>query len=102
MKVGQKVMCVNDSVKEGQEAFVAKAYRNWIKKGKLYTIRSIHDNQDIVTGILLEEVVNGAIYIHLIDDWAEPMFSPTRFRELEQVDDLAIAEEIEEELLINI
>ena len=100
-KVGTKVVCIDDSVKSGQEGFVAKAYKNWIKVNEIYTIRGIFNNKGIVTGILLEEVVNGAIYIHLIDDWAEPMFATTRFREL-TYNELEETEESEETILENI
>ena len=101
-KVGTKVICIDDSIKSGQEGFVAKAYKNWVKVNNVYTIRGIFNNKDIVTGILLEEVVNGAIYIHLIDDWSEPMFATTRFRELTSYDKLEETEEDEETILENI
>ena len=108
-KIGTKVICIDDSIKSGQEGFVAKAYKNWVKVNTVYTIRGIFNNKDIVTGILLKEVVNGAIYIHLIDDWSEPMFATTRFRELSydeleetEKDVETILESIDiEELIIN-
>ena len=100
-EVGTKVVCIDDSIKPGQESFVAKAYKNWVKIDTVYTIRGIFNNKDIVTGILLKEVVNGPIYIHLIDDWSEPMFATTRFREL-SYDELEETEEDAETILESI
>ena len=49
----------------------------------------------------MKEVVNGPIYIHLIDDWSEPMFATTRFREL-NYDELEETEEDAETILESI
>ena len=54
MKIGQQVVCVDDSIKTGELFSVGKHYQNWIQKGVKYTVRAILDNEDIVTGILLE------------------------------------------------
>lgn len=94
MKIGQQVICVDDSIKTGELFNVGKHYQNWIKKGNEYTIRAILNNQDIVTGVLLEEVENIPIYIKLIDKTQEPAFRPDRFRELQEPS--KIAESIEE------
>jgi hypothetical protein len=91
---GQKVVCIDDSVKAGQEEFVARAYRQWVKKDQVYTVREILDNNEIVTGILLKEVNNKEIYIHLLDDFQEPAFRTSRFRELEEFEPVSIEEEI--------
>lgn len=98
MKIGQKVLCVDDSIKTGELFTVGKLYKQWIKSGNKYTVREILNNNDIVTGILLEEVYNSPVYIKLIDRVQEPAFRPNRFRELE---DEPLKEELctEEELL---
>ena len=93
MNVGDKVICIDDNIKAGMLEFVGHAYPNWIKKGKIYTIREIYPNDDIVPGILLEEVENPIMYIHLIGKDQEPAFRLTRFRE---VDNLSIGEKYEE------
>ena len=98
MKIGQQVVCVDDSIKTGELFSVGSHYQNWIQKGVKYTVRAILDNEDIVTGILLEDVVNNPIYIKLIDKIQEPAFRPDRFRELQEPDKLAV-ECTEEELL---
>jgi hypothetical protein len=81
---GQKVVCVDDSIKIEQIFSIANSFQNWVKKGEEYTVRAILDNDDIVPGILLEEVSNTPIYIKLIDRVQEPAFGAFRFRELEE------------------
>lgn len=98
MKIGQEVICIDDSIKTGELFSVGNHYQNWIKKGTKYTIRAILDNKDIVTGVLLEEVKNKPIYIKLIDAIQEPAFRPNRFRELQEPEKIAVSC-TEEELL---
>jgi hypothetical protein len=93
MKIGSKVMCVDDSIKPGKLAFVGYAYPNWIKEGKVYTVREILPNDDIVPGIVLEEVINPLLYVHILGKEQEPAFRLSRFREL---DDQELAIETEE------
>ena len=83
MEVGDKVICINANIKVGKLGFVGHAYPNWIKEGSIYTVREILPNDDIVPGILLEEVVNPPLYIHLLGREQEPAFSITRFKRLE-------------------
>jgi hypothetical protein len=93
MNVGSKVICVDDSIKPGKLAFVGYAYPNWIKEREVYTVREILPNDDIVPGIVLEEVVNPPLYVHILGREQEPAFRLTRFREL---DDQELAIETEE------
>jgi hypothetical protein len=92
MKIGSKVMCVDDSIKPGKLAFVGYAYPNWIEAGKVYTVREILPNDDIVPGIVLEEVINPLLYVHILGKEQEPAFRLSRFRELED-QELAIETE---------
>jgi hypothetical protein len=62
---------------------ICNYYHNWVKKGKTYTVREVLQNDDIVHGVLLEEIRNEPIYIELIDKKQEPAFGMFRFRELE-------------------
>lgn len=62
---------------------ICNYYNNWVKKGKTYTVRQVLQNDDIVHGVLLEEVRNEPIYIELIGREQEPAFGMFRFRELE-------------------
>ena len=86
-------MCVDDSIKPGKLGFVSYAYPNWIKEGKVYTVREILPNDDIVPGIVLEEVINPLLYVHILGKEQEPAFRLSRFREL---DDQELAIETEE------
>ena len=98
MNVGQKVVCIDDSIKP--EAFLGTItnFQQWVKKDVVYTIRDILHNDDIVTGILLKEIVNKPVYIKLINREQEPAFATWRFRELEEE---YLEETIEEELVLN-
>lgn len=82
LKIGSKVLCVDDSIKPGKLNFVGYAYPNWIKAGEIYTVREILPNDDIVPGIVLEEVINPPLYVHLLGREQEPAFRLSRFREL--------------------
>jgi len=76
-------MCVDDGIKPEMMATICNYYHNWVKKGKTYTVREVLQNDDIVHGVLLEEIRNEPIYIELIDKKQEPAFGMFRFRELE-------------------
>jgi hypothetical protein len=95
MTVGKKVVCVDASIKPGKEDFVKYAFPSWIKEGQIYTVRAIVENQGIVPGMYLKEVVNPSIYIHLIKTHQEPAFRLDRFKELE---DQELEEDLEEVL----
>lgn len=95
MTVGKKVICIDDSIKPGKEDFVKYAFPSWIKEGKVYTVRAIVENQGIVPGLLLNEVLNPHIFIHLIKTYQEPAFRLDRFKELDEDN---LAENIENEL----
>lgn len=77
--IGDTVLCIDSSIKPGMEEFVSEAYLNWVKEGKEYTVRGFTEDNGIVTGIYLEEILNFPIYIHLIDKVQEPAFRINRF-----------------------
>jgi hypothetical protein len=79
IKINDIVLCIDDSIKPGMEEFVFEAYLNWIRKGKEYTVRGFTEDNGIVTGVYLEEILNFPIYIHLIDKVQEPAFRLSRF-----------------------
>ena len=76
-------MCIDDGIKPEMIMIICNYYGNWVKKGKTYTVREVLQNDDIVHGVLLEEIRNEPIYIELIDRKQEPAFGMFRFRELE-------------------
>lgn len=84
MKIGTKVICVDDSLKEGlnMEEF-KKDFEQWVKKGKEYTIRSIDENDGLVVSVLLEEIKNPIRYFKTIGRFKESSFKIERFREIE-------------------
>jgi len=84
MTKGQKVVCIDDSIKADQLMFVSKAYGTWVKRDSMYTIREVLDNDGIVTGLLLDEIRNGAIPQPLLGGrWQEPAFRVSRFAPME-------------------
>ena len=78
-RVGDKVRCIDDSIKLGMEAFTKEVFYNFVKKDKEYTVRGFFDNDNIVTGVVLEEIFNFEVYQPLIGKMQEPAFSLTRF-----------------------
>lgn len=54
MKIGSKVICINDTIDADKIEEIKNDFENWIKKDTVYTIRAILDNDGIVTGVLLE------------------------------------------------
>lgn len=82
MQVGSKVICINDSIDAEKLVEISKDVPNWVKKDEIYTIREILDNDDIVTGVLLEEVSNPKLFFKIINKIQEPAFGLFRFREI--------------------
>jgi len=83
MKIGTKVICIDDSYVEGTAEELKKDCPNWVKKGQTYTIRAIQD-WDFVVGLLLEEIKNEPKYFKVVNKFAEPSFASWRFRELKE------------------
>ena len=84
MKIGSKVICIDDSLKEGlnMEEF-HRDFHQWIKKWEEYTIRQIDENDGLVVSVLLEEVKNPIRYFTTIGRFKESSFRIERFREIE-------------------
>ena len=81
MNVGEQVKCNNDSK---HPSIDYSMFPNWIKKGQVYTIRSVEDSEGEELRILLEEVNNPIIYFPMIIGDAEPGFSHKRFSKYEE------------------
>lgn len=94
MRPGTKVLCIDDSIRPEMVEWQSQHCSNWVKKGTTYTIRHFDNHDDIVDGVLLEEVVNKPVYCVPFGCILEPRFATWRFRELELPD--PIAEDIEE------
>jgi hypothetical protein len=83
MRVGKRVICVDDSKQPHTVEELSNDVPNWIKKGQKYTVRAIVD-LDFVVGLLLEEVSNPIKYFKVVGRSMEPTFRADRFRELEE------------------
>jgi len=99
-EIGEPVICCEDYKLPHTREELSENMPNWVKKGNKYTIRAFNDNNGIVTGVLLEEVVNPILYFKLIDKTQEGAFRTDRFRKLQE--DEVEAEKIEQENLIEI
>lgn len=80
--LGDKVICIDDSMQPETVEELKKNVPNWIKKDDEYTVRAILTNRGIATGILLEEIDNPVLYFKLIGGFQEPAFAEWRFRKL--------------------
>lgn len=96
MKIGQQVICIDDSLLSKTLVELSRDVPNWVKKDEKYTIRGFNDNKGIVTGVLLEEITNPIKFFRLVDCYQEPAFKLDRFRVLEKIKDLEIEESKEE------
>lgn len=94
MQVGSRVVCVDSSVRPEHLESKNKLFQQWVEKENKYRIRDFVFNDDIVTGVLLEEIVNDVVYQPLLKRVQEPAFALWRFRELE--DDMVVEEVFEE------
>ena len=97
MKIGSKVICINDTIDADKIEEIKNDFENWIKKDTVYTIRAILDNDGIVTGVLLEEVYNLPKFFKLLNRYQEPAFATWRFAN--QKVEVAQLEETYEEVI---
>lgn len=97
-KIGDKILCINDSVDQDKFLEISRDFQRWVVKGQEYFVRDILFNNGIVTGLLLVDVYNIPIYIKLIDKIQEPAFGTFRFRKLRKNDsEIFISESIKNE-----
>ncbi|MDA7514209.1 hypothetical protein N8508_00310 [bacterium] len=75
--IGQQVICVDDAKPKG---YHPHAIPNWVVKDSEYIIRGFADNDGIVVGVWLEELVNPLVPIGLLKKFQEPAFATWRFR----------------------
>ncbi len=82
-QIGEKVICINNSMQPHTIEELKKDMPNWVKKDEKYTIRGFTSNNGIVDGVWLEEIKNDYKFFRLIDKFQEPAFALWRFRKLE-------------------
>ena len=90
--VGDEVICIDDGRPQG---WSSEIFPEWVLKDSKYIIREVFDNDDIVVGILLNQLRNPLVYQKLIGRDQEPAFATWRFSKLRSA--YAIAEKKESE-----
>lgn len=99
MKIGSKVICIDDRYAPNTTEELKKDCPNWVKKNEKYVIRQIND-LDFVVSVLLEEIRNPLKYFRLTDDVREPAFKISRFRECQE-DEVTAETEVEEAIQVS-
>lgn len=74
-----KVKCIDDSINPEFIIETVKYFPNWVKKGEIYTVWDVLENDGIVTGYLLEELQNEVLYQPLLGREQEAAFRADRF-----------------------
>jgi hypothetical protein len=74
-----KVKCVDDTINPDFIMETVKYYPQWVKKGEIYTVYDVLENDGIVTGYLLEELQNEMVYQPLLGREQEAAFRADRF-----------------------
>lgn len=91
---GQRVICVDDTIKPEFIVEAAIHFPNWITKGKPYRVREVMENDGIAVGLLLEGVNNPPVFIPLLGRVQEGAFASWRFAPaVEQTDDVEVYNE---------
>lgn len=83
-EIGDKVVCIDDSIAMEHLASVFKSFQCWPVQDQEYTIRDIFYNDDIVSGVVLQEMFNKPVFIPLLKREQEPAYAIWRFRKLEK------------------
>ena len=101
-ELGERVMCVDSSKAPHTVEELNADVPNWVIKGDRYTIRGFNENDGIVVGVLLEELVNPVKFFKLVNRVQEPAFAQWRFRKLTPSESFEEEEtdEVESELFL--
>ena len=91
-EIGETVICCKDYKLPHTREELEIDCPNFVKKGEKYKIREFHENDGIVLGVLVEELINPLRYFRLINRVKESSFRADRFRKLR-------ADEVAEEVL---
>ena len=84
-EIGEKVLCVDDSMQPHTIEELKKDVPNWVKKGQTYHIDGFNDF-DFVQSVILREIRNKPIFFSLIGRVEEPGFALWRFEKLKEDD----------------
>jgi hypothetical protein len=92
---GDKVICIDNFIKEEARLEVVQDFDHWVEKDKHYIIRDVFYNDGIATGVTLEGVVNRVLFMKLIGRNQEASYGEFRFRKLKD-NEVIVTEEVEE------
>lgn len=96
MKVGDEVVCIDDSITDNVKI---ELFPNWVTEGERYTVRKVEGSIGRGQRVLLDQVRNPVTYFPELFGSAEPGFSAKRFASIEDfVEANEAVEEIKEEL----
>ena len=95
-----KVKCIDDTINPEFIMETVKYFPSWVKKGEIYTVWDVLENQGIVTGYLLEELQNEMVYQPLLGRSQEAAFRATRFEVISYEEEES--EEFSHEIYINL
>ena len=98
--IGDKVVCIDAGIEGRMLGEIINDFPNWLEQDAEYTIREFNDNDGIVTGVLLEEIINPEKYFRLVNKIQEPAFRLSRFRKKEEA--YIDPYEIEETKVVNL
>lgn len=98
MNIGDKIVCVDDSV----NTKVIHHFSNWVTEGEIYTVRRIEGSLTSDRRVLLDEVRNQKIFFSELGGSAEPGFAARRFVPYDEyiMAELAVEELKEENSLV--
>ena len=83
LQIGQKVICIDDSVDPKMLDDIKNDFQQWVKEGELYTIRDLIHNEIGVVTVLLHEIHNTPRFFpKTIGRYQEPGFNTKRFAPL--------------------
>jgi hypothetical protein len=98
MEQNDEFICTDDSIAPDQIEWQKKFCPQWPKKGETYTLREWRDNDGIVDGYLMNELINPPCFVIKFNKTMEPAFATWRFKRLQNQppQSVAIEEEVEE------
>lgn len=86
-EIGDRVLCKDSAKRPETQEELSQDVPNWVVKGQKYTVRGFTDNDGIVEGVWLEEIVNPVKFFRLLNRVSEPSFAIWRFEKM--VEDFA-------------
>ncbi len=96
-----KVKCIDDTINPEFIMETVKYFPQWVKKGEIYTVYDVLENDGIVTGYLLEELQNEMVNQPLLGREQEAAFRADRF-EVVSYEEEEESEEVSHKIYINL